>query len=37
MNSKRNVYLDMKTIEEAKKILFDRFGGWVTQTSRYFR
>ncbi len=31
MNSKRNVYLDMKTIEEAKKILFDRFGGWVTQ------
>jgi len=30
MNSKRNVYLDMKTIEEAKKILFDRFGGLTT-------
>lgn len=31
MNSKRNVYLNMKTIEEAKKILFDRFGGLVTR------
>ncbi|MCM2285746.1 MAG: molybdopterin biosynthesis protein [Desulfobacula sp.] len=30
MNSKRNVYLDMKTIEEARKILFDRFGGLAT-------
>jgi putative molybdopterin biosynthesis protein len=30
MNSKRNVYLDMKTIEEAGKILFDRFGGLAT-------
>ncbi|MDA8133033.1 MAG: molybdopterin biosynthesis protein [Desulfobacteraceae bacterium] len=30
MNSKRNVYLDMKTIEEARKILFERFGGLAT-------
>jgi len=25
MNSKRNVYLDMKSIQEAKRLLFDRF------------
>ncbi|MCP4024098.1 MAG: molybdopterin biosynthesis protein [Desulfobacteraceae bacterium] len=30
MASKRNVYLDMKSIEEAKKILFDKFGTRVT-------
>jgi putative molybdopterin biosynthesis protein len=30
MNSKRNVYLNMKTIEEAGKILFDRFGSLAT-------
>lgn len=27
MTTKRNVYLDMKTIDEARKILFDRFPG----------
>ncbi|MCP3874989.1 MAG: molybdopterin biosynthesis protein [Desulfobacteraceae bacterium] len=31
MNSKRNVYLDMKSIKEAKKVLFDQFGQHVTQ------
>jgi len=31
MNSKRNVYLDMKSIEEAKKILFDHFEYIVTK------
>jgi len=31
MNSKRNVYLDMKSIEEAKKILFDHFEHMVTK------
>ena len=31
MNSKRNVYLDMKSIEEAKKILFDQFGQHITE------
>ena len=31
MNSKRNVYLDMKSIEEAKKILFEHFGHMVTK------
>ncbi|RLB98736.1 MAG: molybdopterin biosynthesis protein, partial [Deltaproteobacteria bacterium] len=31
MNSKRNVYLDMKSIEEAKKILFDHFEHAVTK------
>ncbi len=30
MNSKRNVYLDLKSIEEAKKILFDQFEHHVT-------
>ena len=32
MKSKRNVYLDMKSIEEAKKILFDLFEDRVTKT-----
>lgn len=32
MNAKRNVYLDMKSIEEAKKILFDQFESHVTKT-----
>ncbi len=32
MNSKRNVYLNMKSIEEAKKILFEQFGHLVTET-----
>ncbi|MBU8911012.1 MAG: molybdopterin biosynthesis protein [Desulfobacterales bacterium] len=31
MNSKRNVYLDMKSIEEAKEILFDHFEDIVTK------
>ncbi|MBW2655663.1 MAG: molybdopterin biosynthesis protein [Deltaproteobacteria bacterium] len=31
MKSKRNVYLDMKSIEEAKKILFDLFENHVTK------
>ena len=31
MNAKRNVYLDMKSIEAAKQILFDRFNHKVTQ------
>ena len=31
MNSKRNVYLDMKSIEETKKILFDHFEHYVTK------
>jgi len=31
MNTKRNVYLDMKSIEEAQKILFDLFSNRVTQ------
>ncbi|NOX35375.1 MAG: molybdopterin biosynthesis protein [Deltaproteobacteria bacterium] len=31
MNLKRNVYLDMKSIEEAKKILFEQFGHHVTK------
>ncbi|SDU53023.1 molybdopterin biosynthesis protein [Desulfobacula phenolica] len=31
MNSKRNVYLDLKSIEEAKKILFDQFENHVTK------
>ncbi len=31
MNTKRNVYLDMKSIEEAQKILFDLFSSHVTQ------
>ncbi len=31
MNSKRNVYLNMKSIEEARKILFEQFGHLVTQ------
>ncbi|MCD4678164.1 MAG: molybdopterin biosynthesis protein [Desulfobacula sp.] len=31
MNSKRNVYLDMKSIEEAKEILFDHFEHIVTK------
>ncbi len=31
MNSKRNVYLNMKSIEETKKILFEQFGHLVTQ------
>jgi molybdenum cofactor synthesis domain-containing protein len=30
MNSKRNVYLDMKSIEEAKECLFDHFKTYVT-------
>ncbi len=32
MNPKRNVYLEMKSIEDAKKILFDNFGSLVTRT-----
>lgn len=32
MNSKRNVYLDMKSIEKAKEILFNQFGHKITQT-----
>ncbi len=32
MNHKRNVYLEMKSIEDAKKILFDNFGSLVTGT-----
>ncbi len=32
MKSKRNVYLDMKSIEEAKKVLFDLFEDHVTKT-----
>ncbi len=32
MNSKRNVYLDMKSIQKAKQILFDQFGNRFTQT-----
>ncbi|OGR25338.1 MAG: molybdopterin biosynthesis protein [Desulfobacterales bacterium RIFOXYA12_FULL_46_15] len=31
MNSKRNVYLNMKSIEEARKILFEQFGHLVTE------
>ncbi len=31
MNTKRNVYLDMKSIEEAQKILFDLFSNHVTE------
>lgn len=31
MNSKRNVYLNMKSIEEAQKILFEQFGHLVTE------
>lgn len=31
MNSKRNVYLDMKSIEEAKACLFDHFKDYATQ------
>ncbi|CCK78473.1 molybdopterin biosynthesis protein [Desulfobacula toluolica] len=31
MNSKRNVYLDLKSIKEAKKILFDQFENHVTK------
>lgn len=31
MNSKRNVYLDMKSIEEAKKCLFDHFNAYTTK------
>jgi len=31
MNTKRNVYLDMKSIEEAKKILFEQFENCETQ------
>ncbi len=31
MNSKRNVYLDMKSIEETEKILFDHFKHMVTK------
>ena len=31
MKSKRNVYLDMKSIEEAKKILFEQFAHTVTE------
>ncbi|MBU1695891.1 MAG: molybdopterin biosynthesis protein, partial [Proteobacteria bacterium] len=31
MNSKRNVYLDMKSIEETTKILFDHFKHLVTK------
>ncbi len=31
MSSKRNVYLDMKSIKEAKKILFDAFKDSITQ------
>lgn len=31
MNTKRNVYLDMKSIEEAKKLLFDHFEHIVTK------
>ncbi len=31
MNAKRNVYLDMKSIEAAKKILFDEFENALTQ------
>jgi len=30
MNSKRNVYLDMKSIEEARTCLFDHFNGYYT-------
>jgi putative molybdopterin biosynthesis protein len=32
MNAKRNVYLDMKSIEETKKILFDQFEHHVTKS-----
>ncbi|MCP3943584.1 MAG: molybdopterin biosynthesis protein [Desulfobacteraceae bacterium] len=31
MNSKRNVYLDMKSIEEAKACLFDHFKAYITE------
>ncbi len=31
MNSKRNVYLDMKSIEEAKSCLFDHFSTYTTE------
>ena len=31
MNSKRNVYLDMKSIEEARFCLFEQFNAYVTQ------
>ncbi|MBU2431669.1 MAG: molybdopterin biosynthesis protein, partial [Proteobacteria bacterium] len=31
MSSKRNVYLEMKTIEEARKILFDHFKDYKTR------
>ena len=31
MNSKRNVYLNMKSIEEARKILFEQFGHLTTE------
>ena len=31
MNSKRNVYLDMKSIEEAKSCLFDHFNTYTTE------
>jgi len=31
MNSKRNVYLDMKSIEEAKACLFDHFNAYTTE------
>lgn len=31
MNAKRNVYLDMKSIKEAKKILFDHFEHYTTK------
>ena len=32
MNAKRNVYLEMRSIEEAKQLLFDHFGQQLTQT-----
>ncbi len=34
MKTKRNVYLDMKSIEEAQKILFDLFNSHVTQIEK---
>jgi len=34
MNTKRNVYLDLKSIKEAKKILFDHFEHYATEIER---
>ena len=34
MNAKRNVYLEMRSIQEAKEILFGHFGGKLTQPEK---